>query len=76
MQTILGANGIIGEELAKELHQNYTQDIRVVGRNPNKINSNDQLFKADLLLPVTAALFPMAIPFSLSIFIAVPMPTA
>jgi uncharacterized protein YbjT (DUF2867 family) len=36
MQTILGANGIIGEELAKELRNNYTQEIRLVGRNPKK----------------------------------------
>ena len=49
MQTILGANGIIGEELAKELFNNYTKDIRIGGRNPSKINSTDKLFKADLL---------------------------
>lgn len=49
MQTILGANGIIGEELAKCLYQKYTKDIRIVGRNPQKINESDQLFKADLL---------------------------
>ncbi len=51
MQTILGANGIIGEELAKELFINYTKDIRIVGRNPMKVNDTDQLFKADLLDP-------------------------
>jgi len=49
MQTILGANGIIGEELAKELFKNFTKDIRLVGRNPIKVNSTDQLFKANLL---------------------------
>lgn len=49
MQTILGANGIIGEELAKELHKNYTKEIRIVGRNPQKVNDSDELFKADLL---------------------------
>jgi len=49
MQTILGANGIIGEELAKELRTNYTDEIRLVGRNPKKINPDDQLFKGDLL---------------------------
>lgn len=54
MQTILGANGIIGEELAKNLHRSYTQDIRIVGRNPKKINETDQLFKADLLIPEQA----------------------
>lgn len=49
MQTILGANGIIGEELAKELKLNYTTDIRIVGRNPKKINNTDSLHPADLL---------------------------
>jgi nucleoside-diphosphate-sugar epimerase len=49
MQVILGANGIIGEELAKELSANYTTEIKLVGRNPEKVNTNDILFKADLL---------------------------
>ncbi|PQJ82277.1 NAD-dependent epimerase/dehydratase family protein [Polaribacter glomeratus] len=49
MQVILGANGIIGEELAKELNANYTTEIKLVGRNPKKVNTNDVLFKADLL---------------------------
>lgn len=49
MQTILGANGQIAEELAKELHRNYTTDIRLVSRNPGKTNRSDQLFPANLL---------------------------
>jgi len=49
MQTILGANGQIAEELAKELHRNYTTDIRLVSRSPKKINDTDQLFPANLL---------------------------
>ena len=49
MQTILGANGIIGEELAKELRRNYTSQIKLVGRNPQKVHSDDSLTKADLL---------------------------
>ncbi len=49
MQTILGANGIIATELAKELHKSYTKDIRLVSRNPKKVNESDVLFKADLL---------------------------
>lgn len=49
MQTILGANGQIAEELAKELHNNYTTDIRLVSRNPKKTNNTDQLFPANLL---------------------------
>lgn len=51
MHTILGANGIIGEELAKELHRNYSSDIKLVGRNPKKVNNSDLLAKADLLKP-------------------------
>jgi nucleoside-diphosphate-sugar epimerase len=51
MQTILGANGIIGEELARELRKNYTDHIKLVGRNPVKTDPNDLLFKADLLDP-------------------------
>ncbi|RYU96116.1 NAD-dependent epimerase/dehydratase family protein [Emticicia agri] len=47
MQTILGANGAIGVELAKNLI-NYTNDIRLVSRNPKKINETDTLFPADL----------------------------
>jgi len=46
-QTILGAGGSIGIELAKSL-KNFTSDIRLVGRNPVKINETDLLFKADL----------------------------
>jgi len=46
-QTILGAGGAIGIELAKSLKE-YTSDIRLVSRNPTKINSSDELFSADL----------------------------
>jgi len=49
MQTILGANGQIAEELARELHRNYTTDIRLVSRNPKKVNDTDELFSANLL---------------------------
>jgi nucleoside-diphosphate-sugar epimerase len=49
MQTILGSNGQIGYELAKELYKNYTTDIRLVSRNPKTINPTDQLFPADLM---------------------------
>lgn len=47
MQTILGAGGAVGTELAKALTA-YTQDIRLVSRNPEKVNSGDELMKADL----------------------------
>ncbi|MDN6071126.1 MAG: NAD-dependent epimerase/dehydratase family protein [Lactococcus plantarum] len=49
MQTILGSNGQIGHELAKELYTNYTRDIRLVSRNPQKINPTDQVVAADLM---------------------------
>ena len=49
MQTVLGANGQIGEELARYLHDNVTQDVRLVGRNPAKVNEADELVKADLM---------------------------
>jgi nucleoside-diphosphate-sugar epimerase len=49
MQTILGANGQIAEELARELHRHYTTGIRLVSRNPKKVNDSDQLFAANLL---------------------------
>jgi len=48
MQTILGSSGIVGKELAKALPQ-YTNKIRLVSRNPKKINESDELFKANLL---------------------------
>ncbi|RYD72903.1 MAG: NAD-dependent epimerase/dehydratase family protein [Sphingobacteriales bacterium] len=47
MQTILGANGTIGSVLAKELTA-YTDKIRLVSRNPKKVNETDELFSADL----------------------------
>ncbi len=48
MQTILGSGGAIGIELAKVL-PNYTQKIRLVSRNPIKVNDSDELLSADLL---------------------------
>jgi uncharacterized protein YbjT (DUF2867 family) len=50
MQTILGAGGGAGTEITKEL-SNYTKVIRVVSRNPRKVNDTDQLMKADLTDP-------------------------
>lgn len=47
MQTILGSSGAIGSDLAKEL-TNYTDRIRLVSRNPKKVNPTDELFPADL----------------------------
>jgi putative NADH-flavin reductase len=50
MQTILGSGGIIAIELAKAL-KNYTEEIRLVSRNPIKVNETDELIKADLTNP-------------------------
>jgi nucleoside-diphosphate-sugar epimerase len=47
MQTILGSSGIIGTELAKAL-THYKEKIRLVSRNPKRVNPNDQLVIADL----------------------------
>lgn len=48
MQTILGANGQIGEELARELKRNFTSDIRIFSRDAKKVNDTDEVFSADL----------------------------
>ena len=48
MQTILGANGVIGRELSRHLLR-YTSQIRQVSRNPKKEDPSDDLVKADLL---------------------------
>lgn len=47
MQTILGAGGTIGIELAKTLPR-YSDKIRLVSRNPKRVNETDELFKADI----------------------------
>lgn len=47
MQTILGAGGSIGKLLATEL-RTYTDKIRLVSRNPEKVHPEDELFPADL----------------------------
>lgn len=49
MQTVLGANGQIAEELTRYLHDNITEDIRLVSRNPVKLHETDQLFPANLM---------------------------
>jgi len=50
MQTILGSGGGIGVPLAREL-KNYTEKIRLVSRNPKKVNDSDELFVADVSDP-------------------------
>ena len=49
MQTVLGANGQIAEELTRELHRTFTTDIRLVSRHPRRVNDTDQLVPADLM---------------------------
>jgi nucleoside-diphosphate-sugar epimerase len=48
MHTILGANGVIGQELSRALPA-YTNRIRQVSRSPRKVNPTDEIFAADLL---------------------------
>ncbi|MGX8776601.1 NAD-dependent epimerase/dehydratase family protein [Propionibacterium freudenreichii] len=48
MQTALGANGQIAEELTRELHRNVTHDIRLVSRHPRAVHETDELVSADL----------------------------
>jgi len=50
MQTILGAGGGAGTEITRGL-SSYTKEIRVVSRNPKKVNDSDQLMKANLTDP-------------------------
>src|SRR6478609_7533358 len=47
MQTIIGAGGTIGIPLAKEL-KNFTDRVRLVSRNPKKINETDEVFPLDV----------------------------
>ena len=48
MQTILGSGGAIGIESAKALKE-FTSEIRLVSRNPIKVNTADELMSVDLL---------------------------
>lgn len=47
MQTLLGSGGSIGTELARILKE-YTGEIKLVSRNPVKVNDSDLLYPADL----------------------------
>lgn len=49
MQTILGANGQIAVELARELKRTHTDELRLVSRTPRKVNDTDAVVSADLL---------------------------
>lgn len=48
MHTILGANGVIGQELSRSLAA-HTSSIRQVSRHPRKVNPGDETCVADLL---------------------------
>lgn len=48
MHTILGANGVIGNELSRALMASASV-IRQVSRNPQKVNPTDETVMADLL---------------------------
>lgn len=50
MQTILGSGGSIGTDLARAL-KDYTGQVRLVSREPIRVNEEDQLVKADLTQP-------------------------
>jgi nucleoside-diphosphate-sugar epimerase len=54
MQTILGANGVIGRELSRNLSAS-TDRIRQVSRSPRRVNVGDETFPADLLDPTATA---------------------
>jgi nucleoside-diphosphate-sugar epimerase len=54
MQSVLGANGVIGREVSRLLPQ-YTDCVRQVSRNPRKVNDTDELHPADLLDPRATA---------------------
>jgi nucleoside-diphosphate-sugar epimerase len=47
MQTIIGSGGTIALPLVKELSK-YTDRIRLVSRNPKKVNDTDELFPLDV----------------------------
>src|ERR1700761_1591751 len=49
MQAVLGANGQIAEQLTRYLHDNITEDIRLVSRHPVKLHDTDELYPANLM---------------------------
>lgn len=51
MQTIIGSGGAIGIPLAKELTK-YTDRIRLVSRNPKKVNDTDEVFPVNVEDPL------------------------
>jgi nucleoside-diphosphate-sugar epimerase len=47
MQTIIGSGGTIALPLTRELNS-YTNKVRLVSRNPKKVNGTDELFPLDV----------------------------
>lgn len=47
MQTIIGSGGAVGVPLAKALKE-YTDHIRLVSRNPKKVDETDELYPIDV----------------------------
>jgi len=48
LHTVLGANGVIGRELSRQL-PTHGQRVRQVSRTPRAVNTDDELVTADLL---------------------------
>lgn len=55
MQTILGANGTIARELARHLPALTPEPLRLVSRQPQRVNPSDELWPADLTDPAQTA---------------------
>ena len=51
MHTVLGSNGQIGTEVARELRQRFDREVRLVSRRPRPVSARDELVPADLLDP-------------------------
>ena len=47
LQTIIGGNGTIGKEVAKQLHGMNIQ-VRIASRTPKKVDATDQVVKMDV----------------------------
>lgn len=71
MQTILGASGQIGTELARSLHDEHTRDIRLVSRRPRALHETDEVRAADLLDPVATS---RAVAGSETVYLTVGLP--
>ena len=71
MQTILGANGTIGLELARQLPTLTAEPLRLVSRQPKKVNAADELLPADL---IDAAQTDRAVAGSAVVYLVVGLP--